>query len=302
MTTHRPCREPGDVDRALDLLQRIYAAAGPRVRMTPGDLEYWRFQTADPAGAFASAELWLADGAPVGFVWPAPEVLDLAVHPYHAADADLLPTMLDWGEAWQRAHGHAAVETPALESDTACEELLRARGYAPAGDAMHWYRVRPLAGSAEPIPPAPLKAGYTLRSGAGTGVDSDALARLQAAARAGPPIPAPSYRMLPQSRFYRADLDLVATAPDGAPVAFALVWFDAENGTGLVEPVGCHPDHRRRGLATALLCEGLRRLRDLGAAHALVANRSGNEAAGALYESVGFAPDGRSRTWRKPLA
>jgi predicted GNAT family acetyltransferase len=85
-------------------------------------------------------------------------------------------------------------------------------------------------------------------------------------------------------------------------MAFALVWFDAANGAGLFEPVGCHPDHRRRGLATALLCEGLRRLRDLGATHALVANRVGNEAAGALYESVGFAPDGRSRTWRKPLS
>jgi GNAT superfamily N-acetyltransferase len=295
VTTHRPAREAGDLDRTLDLLQRIYAAAGPRVRMTPGDLEYWRFQTTDPDSAFASAELWLADGAPAGFVWPAANVLDLAVHPDHA---DLLPAMLDWGEAWQRERGHPAVQTPALESDAAWEELLRARGYAPTGDAMHWYRVRPLAGSADAIPAAPLPAGYALRSGA----DADALARLQAAARAGPPIPASSYRALPGSRFYRTDLDLVATTADGTPMAFALVWFDAANGAGLFEPVGCHPDHRRRGLATALLCEGLRRLRDLGATHALVANRVGNEAAGALYESVGFAPDGRSRTWRKPLS
>jgi GNAT superfamily N-acetyltransferase len=293
VTTHRPAAEPGDVDRALDLLQRIYAATGPRVRMTPGDLEYWRFQTTDPEGAFASAEFWLAkDGAPVGFVWPAPKVLDLAVHPDHS---ELLPAMLDWGEAWQRARGCEIVETQALVSDAACEELLRARGYAPTGDAMHWYRVRPLG---EPIAPAPLPAGYALRNGA----DPEMLARFQAEARAGPPIPAPSYRALSSSRFYRADLDLVATTPDGAPVAFALVWFDAANLFGLFEPVGCHADHRRRGLATALLCEGLRRLRGLGATHALVGSNVTNEAAGALYESVGFVPDDRSRTWRKRLA
>ena len=51
-------------------------------------------------------------------------------------------------------------------------------------------------------------------------------------------------------------------------VASACVWLDADTGVALVEPVGCVPEHRGRGLAGAVSAAALagrpRRGRDDG--------------------------------------
>ena len=60
---------------------------------------------------------------------------------------------------------------------------------------------------------------------------------------------------------YRMDLDLVAVTGGGEFAACCTCWLDSENRVGEFEPVGCHPDFRRRGLTRAVMFEGLRRLR-----------------------------------------
>ena len=285
----RPYRSETDYDAMLRLLERIYALEGPHVPFTVGDLAYWRAQETAP-NPMGATQLWFAAGEPVGFVWPETGFYDLAVHPRHRS---LLPVMLDWADDDQRLRAATEVRTRALESDDEFTALLRGRGFAPAGETYSWYGVRSLADA----PPAPaVAAGYTIRAAA----DADALEALHATVRAGPPIH--SYRALRTSPIYRADLDLAAFAPDGAPVAFTLVWFDASNRAGLFEPVGCHADHRRRGLATALIHQGLRRLRDLGATHALIGNNEANAGANRLYRSLGFEVRDRNVTWLKTLA
>ena len=56
------------------------------------------------------------------------------------------------------------------------------------------------------------------------------------------------------------------------------------------EPVGTHPDHRRRGLARALLLHGMRLARAAGATHMTVASLGapGHPEARGLYYGVGF--------------
>jgi len=102
---------------------------------------------------------------------------------------------------------------------------------------------------------------------------------------------------------YRADLDCVAEAPDGSFAAYTLCWYDDENRVGEFEPVGAHPDHRRRGLARAVNLDALRRLRAAGAERAIVLCRgdAGYPAAKLLYESVGFRQHSRSVDFRKRL-
>ena len=73
-----------------------------------------------------------------------------------------------------------------------------------------------------------------------------------------------------------------------AIAAFCTVWFDDVTRTGEFEPVGVAPEYQGRGLGKAIMCEGLRRLKRLGAADATVAGYS--EAANALYASV-MSPD-----------
>jgi ribosomal protein S18 acetylase RimI-like enzyme len=85
---------------------------------------------------------------------------------------------------------------------------------------------------------------------------------------------------------YRPELDRIITTQDGTVAAFCTAWIDEENASGLLEPVGTHPAHRRRGLAKAVCLDALRALQDAGARTAQVAYES--DAALATYRSIGF--------------
>jgi GNAT superfamily N-acetyltransferase len=98
---------------------------------------------------------------------------------------------------------------------------------------------------------------------------------------------------------YRSELDWVVEGPDGDFVATALIWLDEVHGCGLVEPVGCAPEYRRRGLGQAVNLAALHALRETGAVEALVCPRGddGYPKARALYQSIGFKPGSRTRTY-----
>jgi ribosomal protein S18 acetylase RimI-like enzyme len=99
---------------------------------------------------------------------------------------------------------------------------------------------------------------------------------------------------------YRQDLDIVAVAPGGALVAFTTVWYDDVTRTAYIEPVGTEPDHRRRGLATAVMAEGLRRVERLGCVRAFVGGYG--PATFALYgTATNFVDCERSEEWRRHL-
>jgi GNAT superfamily N-acetyltransferase len=107
------------------------------------------------------------------------------------------------------------------------------------------------------------------------------------------------------------DLDLVIVAPDGSLAAGCVCWMDTANHIGLFEPLGTRPEHRRRGLATALALEGMRRLRTRGATRVQVEaidpgrGRDGIPpeftAARAVYTRVGFRPLRRVFCFYKPF-
>ena len=71
-----------------------------------------------------------------------------------------------------------------------------------------------------------------------------------------------------------------------APLGYAIT--GAAGYRGYVQRLAVHPDARRRGIATALLIDGLRWARRRGARTAVVNTHTDNHAARALYESTGF--------------
>ena len=85
-------------------------------------------------------------------------------------------------------------------------------------------------------------------------------------------------------------------------VASACLWLDTETGVVLVEPVGCAPDHRGRGLAGAVSLAALHAARDAGAHTGLVCPRG--DAAyplpGRIYRAIGFRPGSRTVTLVRP--
>ena len=80
---------------------------------------------------------------------------------------------------------------------------------------------------------------------------------------------------------------------------YCICWFDPKSLTGLFEPLGTRQVHRGKGLGKAVMQEGLRRLRALGAQTAFVTAIHDNEAARSLYESVDFYTINRERLYGK---
>jgi GNAT superfamily N-acetyltransferase len=106
------------------------------------------------------------------------------------------------------------------------------------------------------------------------------------------------WNFVTHSPSFRHDLNLIAEAPDGSFAAHVGVTYEDANQSCVFEPVCTHPAHQRKGLARALMLEGLRRARSLGAVDAYVGTGDGM-AANYLYEAVGFTEVYHGFVWRK---
>lgn len=98
------------------------------------------------------------------------------------------------------------------------------------------------------------------------------------------------YRRYMTAPGYAAEREFVVVAPDGTFAAFTVTWHDLLNRTGLLEPVGTHPDYRRLGLGKSVVLHAMRQMADAGMTVATVANEGTNEASRDLYRSCGFEP------------
>jgi mycothiol synthase len=206
------------------------------------------------------------------------------------------------------AEEHLAVPIPggqrrlrvwAHEWDALRQDVLAGRGYANS-DWPEYQRRRPLS---VPVPAAPIPAGYAVRA---LGGSEEYAARGLVSWRAFHPGEPDErfeggdwYRNIQRAPLYRRDLDLVVVAPGGEFASFCTVWFDDVTRTGAFEPVGTAPEHQRRGLGKAVMCEGLRRLRWMGATMAYVG--SYGMPAHALYASAGFTEYDLFEPWAKEL-
>jgi len=94
---------------------------------------------------------------------------------------------------------------------------------------------------------------------------------------------------------YRRDLNIVVVAPDGTFAAHAGIWYLPGLRVVHVEPVATDPGHRRRGLGTVAVIEGLRRVREDGATMAWVGSDQ------LIYMSMGFRVTAAPTLWWREL-
>lgn len=279
----RPFEGPGDLAALHAVARAATAADKPRSFMHVGDVTWGLYQHEPELAAPKRVQIFERDGSPVAFgiLW-LPQTLHCAVDPSHRDD-EVHDALLDWfaGAAGDELDGGLDVQL--LESDAVLAAALARHGYVPNPEAAVFeHRVRSLAG---PVEEPRLTDGYVLRH---VGPDEvEPRVEVHRAAFHPSKVTVPAYRALRELPPYRADLDLVVEAPDGSFAAYALVWLDAENGIGELEPVGTHPDHRRLGLGKAVCLEACRRLRELGADTAVVYSLAGYHA-GTLYAAAGF--------------
>ncbi len=191
----------------------------------------------------------------------------------------------------------------AVENDLPRQELLARRGYQKS-DWPEYMRYQSITGPTPDFQPAP---GYTVR-----GLGSDGLELLERCYASGLGFHDGDiqiavdnrsditwYRNIQNAPLYRRDLDIVAIATDGSIAAFCTVWFDDVTRMGVFEPVATVPAHQRRGLGKAVMSEGMRRLRKLGATKAFVGSYS--DEAGALYAAMGFSAYELNEPWAKTM-
>lgn len=141
----------------------------------------------------------------------------------------------------------------------------------------------------DPLPAPQLPAGFFFRTAAGES-EADALAELHRAAFGTDEMTAEYRLAMMQTPGYDPALDLLAVDPIGRLAAFCVCHADPDsNGSeGFTDPLGVHPAYRRRGLARALLLEGMRRLNARGVRTVRLDTTSDNPAMLAAARSVGF--------------
>jgi mycothiol synthase len=200
--------------------------------------------------------------------------------------------------------GRLFISVSAQDRDVMRTELLARRGYSRRGDWQQIDRKRSLALA---IPDVAVPEGYTIR--AMKADDAELASRSWASWLAfHPDEPDEKYegwtwlRNAMHAPMYRRDLDIVAEAPTGEIVAFATVWYDDVTRSSYFEPVGTMPEHQRRGLAKAVIAEGMRRAKEIGALVATVGGGGeSNPSAEPLYAGM-FGKEGISTTgWVKYL-
>jgi len=227
--------------------------------------------------------------------------LDLLIHPDHRGGV-LEAALLAEGEravrALLRAAGveAASVGSEAMDRDAARREALARLGYAPAGGPSMLYTTRSLR---DPIPESVLPAGFSIRSVAGEG-EVEAVCAVHNGAFTPKWFPE-KYLAVMRTPGFEIERELVVVAPDGRFAAFLIYWVDPVSRGGLFEPVGCHRAFQRRGLAKALMYEGMRRMVARGMEGAIVKHNADNPSAVALYHSAGFRTRYAIDDFRKPM-
>lgn len=196
------------------------------------------------------------------------------------------------------------------DGDSLLLSALKNAGFEPAGSVLGMRR-------RARHEPNVLPTGYTLRS-----VRSDETparvevhraawlpASLPYAARHRPPVEpgatssftAAAYQAVRETWPYRPELDLVAVDAEGSLAACCIAWFDPATGVAEIEPLGVVPEHRGRGLASALCLEVAARVADAGGTEVFINTGPRDEypAPGRAYAKAGFEVFRRTGTYTR---
>ena len=259
---------------------------GPHAPQHVGDLAWMRFQHRGREHEWRM-RLWQQDGTDVGWAWlRLPDsTLFWCIRP--DVRASLAGEVLRWAEA-QTSGTPLRVEVQSTDATSLA--VLEERGYRfDDGARVLAVHQRELAVD-PPVEPPP---GFRLRTVEPH--DLNARVELHRTVWAPSRVTNKSFGDVQSAWPYRPDLDCVVEAPDRKLAAYCLAWLDDANQAGDLEPVGTHPDFRRRRLASAVCRFALQRLREEGATRAVVYADvdPANPGPKALYESIGFVETSR---------
>ncbi len=294
--TSRPYSQPADFEKVRNLLVCTYPITALGVNWEIRRWDGKHFHNDDLSWNpdwERTRRLWETEhGELVGVVNP--EYAGNFYVQIHPDYRDLENEMIAWAETACAVGDPPCVETFAFDHDAPRNRVLRERGFVRQDSTGTLRRMR--FGS-HPLPTVTRAEGYVMR---GTSL-SDA-AGLAALLNAG--FNRTIHNELEVANFmtyspsFRHELTLVAEAADGTLAAHVGVTVDPSLHYGVFEPVVTHPDHRRKGLAQALMIEGMHRAKAAGVNEMLV-DTGDDPGANAFYDSMGFAEAYLGHYWKK---
>jgi ribosomal protein S18 acetylase RimI-like enzyme len=279
--------ETDDRERVIAFLARLGVTPGVVPGVNIGEINWLGYRDITPSFADSTGLITDGSGAIRGLIWLEPDdEFAVEVDPGLLRDIDVLEQLMRYAE------DQLIAMTPDVDvtrgatltrTDRELGEALARMGMTTEGVARHHtFRTDLTMGSAAPS----LVEGFAF----GVIDDDDKVAERAAADVAVWPtssMDTANYHRVRTAALYRPEMDLIVTAPDGRLAAFCLGWFASEHGVVQFEPIGVLSDYRGQGLGKAIVLEGFRRARALGATVAYINCSATNAAGNALYRSVG---------------
>jgi GNAT superfamily N-acetyltransferase len=262
----------GDVVSAL----RGWQTDGSPMQLHPGDLGWnWRSGTEAVATAL---RIWSRDGQilAVGFV-DSPEVLRMTVAPEVWRETELAERVVADVSEPQRSIlpvGKVSVETP---NGTLVQDLLSDAGWS---EGEPWTPLR--RDLTEPVETPDLRVEV---------IGSHQVPEFTAVHRSAwgnERFTDEKWQTMAAGLPYADARCLLGYDDQGVAVAGITVWSAGPGRPGLIEPLGVHAEHRRRGYARAICVAAAAALRELGSSSAVVCTPSSLTSAVATYRSAGF--------------
>ena len=296
MVTHRIATSPADFVALRALISGAWTTARPHVPFTVATLEWSMSLTPAETDWSERVHLWEDDeGEVVGCAWFLPDGMGEGLVRADQRDGRIEEAAYELQVSIAGQDAVAELGWFAIDGHANEATRLARHGFAPTETNLtQWYQTL-----VTPPPPPILPDGYGVRALAGP-EEVPARVEVHRAAFAPSHMTVERYGRAMGQPHYAIDRDVVVEAPDGSFAAFAIVWYDPIGRVGEFEPVGTHPDHRRRGLALAVLRHGLALLREAGALDAIVFSESDNDASQALYAAAGFGALAVHRRWARP--
>ncbi len=288
----RPFDLARDLPAVLALVSHARASRDPRAYLHPGGLQ-WLLRR--HGSAEFTARQWFDGDALAGFVIDDSGYVMVQGAP-GTVEAHL--RLVQLAEEGRRAQGHAGVEVSVWEDDRELAAGLRSLGYEPSAGHEAGSELVLRIGGETAAPTLP--DGFEMRW-LEPGMD-DAYVELHRAAWstvAPSKYDATAHAAVMSMPQFDRTLVPVVVAPDGTLAAYCIAWFDPVTRTSEIEPLGTHPEYRRRGLARAVSLEAVRRSAERRAESVLVWGVGDHRTA--LYESAGFRGERVLREYARRL-
>jgi GNAT superfamily N-acetyltransferase len=257
-----------------EAIQRLASRCWPRGHH-PGGIGWSGATEQLPAKVTLAVD---GDGDLAGWAGVHGGTITLHADPVGPAGQDAAEGLITWAVAVAEP-GELTVEV--FDGDETVRTAVTEAGFVPAPAAPVGGMFCDLdAGLDAPAERAGLLDGYRLRSVRAGEQD----ARVEVHRRAWRPVTLPwpgdppssvteettsrftaaLYAQVQATWLYDPAFDLVVEAPDGSLAACCIAWWDPATRSAEIEPVGVVPEHRRRGLASAMCWQVIEQVRAVG--------------------------------------